>query len=351
MPPHARVTDARNPVNAMGIYLYDAFGNQELLYRDPDLSSMYPMPIAPRPRPPVQAAVTHWDGAQEGRFLVQDIYRGLDGVARGQVKQLRVIGVPPKVQPFMNNPVLGVSAEDPGKFILGTVPVEPDGSVHFRVPSGVPVFFQALDSQGLAMQTMRSLTYVMPNQTLACVGCHEHRDVAPPLGKSALAASLAPAKLTPGPAGSWPLRFDRLVQPMLDQHCVSCHRPGAEDALAAKFDLSPTNAYKALLAYGGDDLKKLAFERDRSLVGQCTTANSKLWKLLTADAGHAGVQMDADSRQRLATWMDTYAQRLGHFSDEQERQLLAFRESLAALMRESPDPDGRRRRQESQIEK
>ena len=40
LPPHCRVDDTeRNPVNAMGLYLYDAFGNLNLLYRDPAISS------------------------------------------------------------------------------------------------------------------------------------------------------------------------------------------------------------------------------------------------------------------------------------------------------------------------
>ena len=93
-------------------------------------------------------ASAQWDGPQQGRFLLQDVYRGLTGIPRGSVKRLRIVGVPPKVQPNMNSPMLGVSAEDPGKFVLGTVPVEADGSAHFRVPSGVPVFFQAFDAEG-----------------------------------------------------------------------------------------------------------------------------------------------------------------------------------------------------------
>jgi len=335
MPPHRFVVDQSNPVNAMGIYLLDAFGNQELLYRDPVISSMYPIPVAPRPRPPSQAPLTDWNGAQEGRLLVQDVYRGLGGGARGSIKQLRLIGVPPKVQPHMNNPVLGVSAEDPGKFVLGTVPVEADGSAHFRVPSGVPVFFQALDDQGLAVQTMRSLTYVMPNQTLSCVGCHEHRDAAPAVAKPALASLRRTSKLTPGPSGSWPLRFDQLVQPVLDRHCVECHRPDSRDAAAAMINLSATNAYQALLSFGGEDLKKLAFERDRSLVGQGTAANSKLWALLTKAGGHKELKLDRDSLERLATWMDTYAQRMGHFSEEQEQQLLEFRRTCFHLFTDS----------------
>ena len=334
LPPHCRATEEQNPRNATGIYLLDAFGNLELLYRDPALSSCSPMPLAPRLRPPVQAAFARNDSAQEGLVLLQDVYQGLARVPRGAVKQLRLVAVPPKVQPHMNSPSLGVSAEDPGKFVLGTVPVESDGSAYFRVPSGVPVFFQALDASGLAVQTMRTLTYAMPGQTLACVGCHEHRETAPPGGALALAAARSPSKITPGPTGSWPLRFDQLVQPVLDRQCVECHRPDAKDALAAKLDLTPAKAYATLLSFGGEDLKKHAFERDRSLPGEGTAASSKLWKLLSASAGHAGVKLNADSANRLLTWLDTYAQRTGHYSEAQERQLVELRKTCADLLAE-----------------
>ena len=325
LPPHRRVEDQNNPTNVMGLYLYDAFGNLELLYRDPEISSGYPIPVKARPKPPVQTTLAQWQGEQSGAFLLQDVYHGLTDVPRGSVKSLRVVGVPPKVQPHMNNPMLGVSAEDPGKYVLGTVPVEKDGSAHFRVPSGVPVLFQALDEQGVAVQTMRSLTYVMPGQTLACVGCHEHRDAAPASAAPALAASREPSKLTPGPDGSWPLRFDRLVQPVLDRQCVSCHRPDGPDAQSARLNLTTTNAWQALIKFGGEDLKKRAFERDRSLPGDGTAANSRLWQLLTGGDGHRGVRLSAEDRARLLTWMDTYAQRSGYYSKEQERELAEFR--------------------------
>jgi len=336
LPPHCRATEEQNPRNATGIYLLDAFGNLELLYRDPALSSASPMPLAPRLRPPVQAAALVERRATPGSatVLMQDVYQGLNGVPRGSVKQLRLVAVPPKVQPHMNTPVIGVSAEDPGKFVLGTVPVEADGSAYFRVPSGVPVFFQALNESGLAVQTMRTLTYATPGQTLACVGCHEHRESAPPAGQLALAAAHAPAQITLGPEGSWPLRFDQLVQPVLDRQCVECHRPGAKDVQAAKLDLTPDKAYAMLLAFAGGDLKKHAFERDRSLPGEGTAANSKLWKLLTQFGGHEGVELDANSTDRLVTWMDTYAQRTGHFSEEQEAKLAAFRRECAPLLTE-----------------
>ena len=335
-PPHSlcAIDDPRNPVNAQGIYLYDAFGNLELLYRDPDISAMYPLPVRPRPKPPVIASVVDWNGQQEGKFLLQDVYEGLGGIEQGTVKSLRIVAVPPKTQPHMNNPVLGVSREDPGKFVLGTAPVEADGSAYFRVPSGVPLFFQALDGDGLALQTMRSLTYVQPGQTLSCVGCHESRDAAPAPRPVPLAALRAASRLTPGPPGSWPLRFDELVQPVLDRYCVECHRPGSNDAKAAAFDLTVTKAYDCLISYGGEDLKNLAFEKPRSEVGDCPARKSKLLALLTGGEGHEGVKLDPESRQRLVTWMDTYAQRQGSFSSEQEEKLRQFRREMAALLAE-----------------
>ena len=332
LPPHTFVTDDRNPVNPTGIYLYDAFGNLELLHRDPAIASMFPLPLRPRPKPSLLPDTVAWDGPQEGRFLLQDVYLGLTDVERGSTARLRIVAVPPKVQPHMNSPNLGVSAEDPGKFVLGTVPVEKDGSAYFRVPSGVPVFFQALDRDGLAVQTMRTLTYVQPNQTLSCIGCHEDRDATPPGRNIPLAAVREASKLTPGPSGSWPLRFDRLVQPVLEKHCVRCHGPNSDDEKAAKFDLTGAHAYQNMLSYGGEDLKKLAFEKPQSLVGDCPARKSKLLALLTEGAGHEGVRLDDDSFERLVTWMDTYAHRQGSFSPEQEEQLEQLRSDWSDLL-------------------
>jgi hypothetical protein len=336
LPPHCRVDDSPgNPPNATGIYLYDAFGSLTLLHRDPAISCASPIPVRPRPLPPVLADTVAWDGPAEGRFLVQDVYQGLLGVPRGAVKRLRVVAVPPKVQPHMNHPNLGVSAEDPGKYVLGTAPVEPDGSAYFRAPSGIPLFFQAIDADGLSLQTMRSLTYVWPNQTLSCVGCHEGRDAAPPpAARAPLAAGRDPSRLTPGPDGSWPLRFDRLVGPVLDRKCVSCHKPGAEDRKAAALVLTPDKAYETLLTWADKDLHKLVFEKDRSVAGETPSRRSRLMTLLRAEGGHAGVKLDRDDLDRLATWMDVYAHRLGHFSERQEEDLVALRKRLGFLLAE-----------------
>jgi hypothetical protein len=334
LPLHAymKLGDKRNPPNPCGIYLYDAFGNLNLLYRERGVSCETPIPVKSRPRPPVIADQVDWNAPKQGVVLLQDVYRGLGDVPRGAIARLRVVGVIPKVQPFMNQPVLGVSAEDTGKFVLGTVPVEPDGSAHFLAPSGIPVFFQAIDQDGMALRTMRSLAYVQPGQTLGCVGCHESRDSAPAAAGVPLALRHPPSKLCLEPEGAWPLRYDTLVQPVLDSACISCHRPGAPDAKAAAFDLTMAKSYESILTYAENDLHNLAFEKDQSITGDCPARKSKLLALLTNEGGHAGVQLEPASLYRLIVWMDTYAYRQGAFSPEQEAQLVDLRQSLNGLL-------------------
>ena len=325
------VTNDQNPENATGIYIYDIFGNLELLHRDPEISSMYPIAVKPRKKSPIHPSNIDWQGPQEGEFLVQNIYKGLNGVPAGTIKSLRIIGLVPKVQPHMNSPVLGVSEEDTGKFILGTARVEKDGSAYFKVPSGISFFFQALDSKGMAVQTMRSVTYVGPNQTLSCIGCHENRDSAPAIGSRPMALLNGPAKITAGPEGSWPLRFDTLVKPVLDKSCVSCHNPKARDSIAAKFDLTEKAAYNNLISFSDENIKKLAFEKDRSEVGDCVSRKSELMKMLTDEKGHYDIKLTPDDLDRLITWLDTYAHQVGSFSDEQEKELIALKTKYADI--------------------
>jgi hypothetical protein len=323
-----------NPRNGMGIYVYDSFGNRDLIYRNEEISSMDPLPLRARTSLPVLSSNIEWDGPQEGRFLLLNVHEGLNGVPPGEVKGLRIVAVPAKTQPHRNEPVLGVTTDDPGKCVLGTVPVEADGSAYFRAPSGVNVFFQALDADGLAIQTMRTVTYVQPNQTLSCVGCHESRDSSP-RNAHPLAALREPSKISLGPDGSWPLRFDKLVQPVLEKHCVSCHHAGAEDLAAAKFDLTPAQSYGRLVSFGKPSLKEHVGKRyfdGRSVAGEGEARNSALLAYLRSDSRHQEIQLDKDSLNRLVTWMDTYAQRLGSFSDEQERELEELKNSIAYLL-------------------
>ncbi len=303
---------------AMGVYLFDAFGNLNLIYRDPAISTMYPIPIRSRPKPPEITQRADWAGRQEGEMVVLDVYQGLGMVTRGAIRQLRLVGVPAKTHPTMNFPEMGLTRDDPGKFVLGTVPVEEDGSAYFRVPSGVPFFVQALDERGMAVQTMRSATYVQPGQKYACIGCHEPRNTAPPNGV-AMATLRAPSRISSGPLGSWPLDFQELVQPVLRKHCTACHKPGAE---AAKFDLTFEKSYDSLVDYGKPSLKTHVMTRYRqgfSTPGACAAMMNPIIKLI--DQGHYDVELAPDDWNRLITWMDTYAQRRGAFSKDQEERL------------------------------
>jgi hypothetical protein len=324
----------RRPTNGLALYLFDAAGGRELLYGDAQIACSDPIPVRARPRPSTLASPVNWDGPAEGRFLLADVYQGLQTVARGDIKALRIVAVPAKTHPTMNFPNLGVTRDDPGKCVLGTVPVADDGSAHFRVPAGVIVFFQALDACGLAVQTMRSATHVQPGQTLSCIGCHESRLAAPPV-RPPLAAAHEPSKILLGPEGSWSLRFDRLVQPVLDQHCVSCHRPDGEDKKAAQCDLTAVKAYDTLVQYGKPSLQDqvwAGYRQGFSIEGEGVARRSALLALLTQPGGHENVKLNADSLERLIVWMDTYAQRAGVFSEDQERQLEALRRASADLL-------------------
>jgi hypothetical protein len=262
-------------------------------------------------------------------MLLIDVYKGLGNVSQGTVKQLRIVGVPAKTHPTMNHPVMGVTRDDPGKFVIGTVPVERDGSAYFRVPAGVSFFLQALDRDGMAVQTMRSVTYVQPGQPYTCIGCHEPRRTAPP-NVFPMAAAREPSKIIPGPEGSWPLDFQALVQPVMERRCMGCHKPGGEDP---EFDLTAARSYESLVDYGSPSLRdhvKARYNEGRSTAGACAARSNPLWQLL--DAGHHRVKLSRDERRRLVTWMDTYAQRLGSFDGEQEEQLRELRRQMAAML-------------------
>ena len=327
------------PTNGMALYLYDAaLGTRELLWNDDTIACGDPIPIRPRVRPPTIDSVLAREGSNEGRFLLANVGHGLRETRPGEIKALRVVAVPPKTHPTMNFPTLGITADDPGKCVLGTVPVEEDGSAYFRAPAGVILFFQALDARGLAVQTMRSVTHVQPGQTLGCIGCHESRELAPP-PRAVHAASRPPSRITPGPEGSWPFRFDHLVQPVLESRCVSCHQPQGRDPAASKYDLTAARAYDALVGYGKPSLRDqvwAAYRRGWSVEGDGISARSALRALLEHPDGHYQVRLTGEERERLYTWMDTYAQRLGHFSEGQERELVELREACAELLEPRP---------------
>lgn len=325
--PHA------NSPNMFGIYLVDRFGNKELIYRDPNIGSLWPTPIRERQRPPHPISTPLTTAAQgtsnEGTFFVHNVQQSWPQLPDGpedRITHLRILQVLPKTTPHSNTPRVGLANASPGKQVLGTVPVESDGSAYFRAPAKVPLSFQALDQRGMAVQTMRSLTYLQAGEQATCIGCHERPGTAPDVGKPALAMQRSPSTIAPGPDGSRPFSYPLLVQPVLDKHCVTCHSgkdPAGKIALsgaaAGKFSQS-YNALAPLVSFSAWNSTPKANGEPVTYPGQFGARASKLMALL--QSGHEGVKLAAEDIERLATWMDANALFYGTFDPEdQQRQL------------------------------
>jgi len=317
-----------NAANMFGLYLVDCFGNKELLYRDLNLSSLWAMPLEPRERPPVLQGMTDAECAAkgEGLFFLQNVYEAWPELPKVAVKRLRLVQVLPKTTPHINTPTVGIPNASPGKQVLGTVPVEEDGSAFFRAPAGIPLAFQALDEHGRAVQMMRSITYLQRGEMVSCAGCHEQRTTAPALARTAMALALArgPSVITPGPDGSKPLSYPLLVQPVLDRKCVSCHNPAKPDGgvvLTGAPQKQYTVSYNALAP-------KVPYSAWGAPHNNCEPATKPDYfgargcKLMTElIRGHQKVVLTAEEIERLATWMDANALFYGTFDPaDQTRQ-------------------------------
>jgi len=312
-----------NRPNALGIYLLDAMGNRELVYRDPAIGSTNPCPLVPRPTPPMLPGNLPDDTPPTGEMVLTDIYDGLAGAARGSITALRIVQVFPKTTPLANHPPIGVAGEENGRAILGTVPVEPDGSARFLVPARKPLLFQALDRDGFAYQTMRSVTYLQPGERVSCVGCHENRMTAPVAGE-VMALRRPPSQIDPGPLGGRPFAYAEVVQPVLDRHCVRCHggkKPKAGLDLTGKPQGRFTASYASLCA----DAKRVPRFKMRNQIqvtqpgGRYGALGSGLMKHLRA--GHSDVKLSPDDLRRLAAWIDLNAIFYGlYLPEDQARQ-------------------------------
>jgi hypothetical protein len=306
-----------------GLYYCDRFGNLELLYRDKGISSMYPIPLVPRMVPPVlpdlleppsdeladQEATT-----DQGEFILSDVRRSLMPLPEDRpIRSLRIFQILPKTETHVaNQPRIGYANAESARMLLGSVPVEADGSAWFKIPAGKPVYFQAVDQRGRAVQTMRSLTYVQAGERQSCVGCHEPVGTAPPPHELA-ALTRGPSVIEPGPDGTLPISFPRLVQPVLDRHCIACHdgsqQPGKAHPSLLSVPAGPfTQAYENLRPY------VRWYEWGSGSIGQIVTRPgrggsdaSPLLDILD-DANHAGqLRLDEQDRMRLTIWLDSNA--------------------------------------------
>jgi len=322
--------------NNYGIYLLDAFGNKELLYRDPEISCLDPIPFRPREMPRIVPHATLLGRplapgekytpidpktipgtAQVGLVNVRESLKPLPENVR--ITKIRIMQLLPKSTPYANNPRIGFGSQKSARAILGTVPVEEDGSAYFNLPVNIPVYFQAIDDQGLAVQSMRSATYVQPGEKLVCQGCHEPRQKArSPISRFPRAMRRKPSDIEGEVAGTKPFSYPILVQPVLEKHCVKCHTE--QKAKGKKCpDLSKGqigrrffNSYNNLRNYAFF-FDNAVYTTPRTIPGQFGARASKLYQMLAK--GHNRLKLPPEDMHRITLWLDSNSDFFGSYEN------------------------------------
>ncbi|NQT40672.1 MAG: SUMF1/EgtB/PvdO family nonheme iron enzyme [Planctomycetes bacterium] len=310
-----------------GVYLVDVFDNMVLLKELPGYALLEPIPLRSVPTPPLIHDRVD-TSRKDAVVYMTDIYRGpgLKGIPRGTVKELRLVSYHFSYR-GMGGLLGAIGMDGPWdiKRVLGTVPVESDGSAMFRVPANTPVAVQPLDAEGKSLQLMRSWFTAMPGEVLSCVGCHEQQNTVTP-NRRTLAFQRRPSEIAPwyGPARGF--SFAREVQPVLDEYCIGCHNGQARDDRPALCDLRGTEritdwtsniaghvnpavggnfsvAYAQLHRY----VRRPGIESDIHLLTptEFHADSTELVQLL--QKGHHNVQLDDEAWDRLVTWIDLNA--------------------------------------------
>ncbi len=306
---YGKETDA----TGYALYLIDVHGTKELVYRDPAISCSIPIPLRPRAKPPILPDNT--DPAKPYAVCaVSDVALGVDGVDPKAIRYLRI--AEPVGWPYCNTfggqryepDIKGVMINWNPVRILGTVPVESDGSAYFQVPVDTAVYFQLLDENHMELRRMRSFISFQHGEQRSCTGCHHTWEKAPPATPTPLAMRRDPVAPTPPPWGAdKPLSFLRDVQPVFDRHCVGCHaglKPAGGHDFSGGLTAKHNRAYDTLLAAKlisrsnvGDDAKvtpPLAFGSHKS----------KLVAVLRKAPHAERVKLPQDDWLRLVTWID-----------------------------------------------
>jgi hypothetical protein len=346
-----------NHPTAYGLWLIDAFGNRVRLHDEPEISCWQPVPLHARSRPPIiPPVVSPEDGSVSGplgkrpperpdvrgaaseaeaTLLMADVYRGLDGIERDEVKYLRILEQVPRpwtAKRFWpddigndQNAVISLGAHIFVTILHGVVPVEPDGSAHFTVPPNRSLFFQALDKNYMEIDRMRTFVNLQPGEARSCIGCHQPRNEAPP-ARPPLAALRSPNRPGPQPGETRvprPLDYPTDVQPLLDQHCVRCHggdQPDGDLQLTGEWTTFFNRSYeqimqRQLVAYV-QEFRGVDPEAQKGNVeplGPKTLGSHASPLIQILRQGHYDVQLTAAEWARLITWVDANAPYYGSY--------------------------------------
>jgi hypothetical protein len=338
----AREVPGLGPGGHYGLYLVDSFGNRELIYRDAEIGSHSPIPVRARPTPPVvpeQSERVSADLPATAVVGVANVYNGTQPWPKAtQIKALRIYQILPlsvASAAVSHNTGLqipqGFDSVNLARAVVGEVPVEEDGSAYFVVPARKELFFQTLDEHGLAITSMRSATQFQPGEQTMCQGCHEPRHGAPSAPMTMpLAMCRPPSRPVPGPDGTNPFSYPRLVQPVLDKHCVACHAeqkdkaprldsglvhlPGggmnvATTYYASYVSLTPKFGF---YNYGGRDWGDPKWYR--TTPGEFGARASKLYPFLKQE--HHGVLLPPEELRRITLWLDSCSAFYGVYEKE-----------------------------------
>jgi len=300
-----------------GIAIMDGTGAREVLHRlsddeaklEPRRALHEPRPVIPRPREAV--IVDRVDRTKStGEFFLSDVHTGrnMEGVKPGEIRKLLVLEPLPKPVNFSGGmEPLTIGGSFSLARIVGTVPVEPDGSARFEAPALRPLFFVALDENDLSVKRMQSWCIVQPGEKSGCVGCHEHRTgTAQPEGIR-MAMRRAPSRIEPFAGIPDVIDFPRDVQPILDRHCLKCHGP---ERYAAKLDLSGGHTERYCVSYQNITRRGLVADgrnRPQSNYAPRTLGSSASKLLRVATSGHQGVKLDPRDSALLRLWIESSA--------------------------------------------
>ena len=319
--------------NGFGLYAIDVYGNRELIHRDPLLSCTFPIPLAKRPRPPILPGQQREGSETDATCYVTDVYDGLQGVARGTIKYLRIAQHvawpfdPERGQMDYIAGNAGVRRIDYQSWspvrVIGTVPVEADGSASFKAPADTAVYFQALDAREMEVVRMRSMVSFKAGETRGCRGCHESEAKSPAAGLDFPLAARRPPSVPEPPAwgAERMLGYEWLVQPILDRHCVGCHgRENPDGGLDFTGVRGPDGLFQSyrtmfgVLPAGNKPARLLVSCSDRFSDSEATrpmqfgSHRSPLVEVLLRDELHTKeVQLDQPEWRALVTWVDANA--------------------------------------------
>ncbi len=297
-----------------GVFLMDGSGKSELVYALPEadrrMECHEPQPLRARPRETVIAPRVDL-GAPTARLVLEDVYQGrnMAGVERGSIKKLLVLQQLPKPVNFSGGmEPLTIGGSFTLAEIVGTVPVESDGSAYMELPALRSLFFVALDKNDVSVKRMHSFLVLQPGETTSCVGCHEQR-VRTPLSGAAdlMAMRRRPSAVEPIAGVPTVLDFPRDVQPILDRHCVECH---SADRYEGKVDLSGDRTAMYTMSYLAMQTRGLVVDGRNEPFGNRApysygSAASRLIQLV--DGSHHEAKLSDLERATIRLWIDTSA--------------------------------------------